>query len=173
LITLQIPRITASPAKGLGAFEPRRRGREGWGEAPRAWPVERGGTPKGRPSVPAGLASGTREEAPPRWREKAFPPGNTYFIEGKTNPSRNLGNLPQSRDGNRICAASPSKSYRFLNLPHHLPRDWGHSSQRRRMRQGWGEAPRALPVERGGNGPSPFRRKSFSLVKHLLHRRQD
>jgi para-aminobenzoate synthetase component 1 len=34
------------------------------GEAPRALPVERGGTPKGKPSVPAGLASGTRGRSP-------------------------------------------------------------------------------------------------------------
>ena len=51
------------------------------GEGPRragrafrlAWPAERGG------------------EAPPRWREKAFPSCSAYFTEGKTNPSRNLG----------------------------------------------------------------------------------
>jgi hypothetical protein len=60
---------------------------------------------------------------------------------------------PQSRDGSEKDGATSCGYLGLHYAPYHPPRDWGHSSQRRRMRQGWGEAPRALPAERGGNGP--------------------
>jgi len=79
LEAFHILRITPSPAKGLGAFEPKA-----------------GRAPKGQAERSGWLGQRNAEEKPhPRWREQAFPSCSTYFTEGKTHPSRNLGSRPR------------------------------------------------------------------------------
>ena len=54
----------------------------------------------------------------------------------------------------------------------HPSREWGALEPKARGHQGWGEAPRALPVERVGNGP-PRRSENFiSIVNDTFSRRQ-
>jgi hypothetical protein len=65
--------------------------RQGWGEAPRALPAQRGGPRRANRAFRLAWPVERGGEAPPRSEDNALPPGTTCTAEGKANPSRNLG----------------------------------------------------------------------------------
>jgi hypothetical protein len=91
--------------------------RQGWGEAPRAKPLERGGTRKAtRAFRLASPAERARDGPPPRSGDKAFAPCVTRAAEERTIRTRNWGGLTEEEDFSFVSFLGYGQGARWMRV---------------------------------------------------------